>query len=105
MTDPVDDWFGLLAQQATGLEEPRASSRLKSRVYSALMQAEAAQGALASLTECEREGRSLCMWERLVRITPVPEAVKDLNHCYLCHARLAGERLERAPLHWHGCPY
>ncbi len=94
-----------LAERAAGLEEPRASSRLKSRVYSALMQAEAAHGASASLAECEREGRPLCLWERFIKITPIPEAAKDLNHCYLCHARLAGQRLEGAPLHWRGCPY
>ena len=80
-------------------------SRLKSRIYSALMSAEAAQGPLSSLDACEEHGGQLCLWERLIQISPVPEAVKSLNHCYFCHARLLAEHMEGAPLHWRGCPY
>ena len=90
---------------ATAPGPSRVPSRLKSRIYSALMSAEAAQGPLASLTACEEHGRQLCPWERLIQVSPVPEAVKSLNHCYLCHARLLAEHVEGAPLPWRGCPY
>jgi hypothetical protein len=28
-----------------------------------------------------------------------------MNPCRVCHARVLGERLERAPIFWPGCPY
>lgn len=99
-----EDWFEGLAE-ATAPGPRRVSSRLKSRIYSALMSAEAAQGPLASLNACEEHGRPLCLWERLVQISPVPETIKSLNHCYFCHARLLAEHVEGAPLPWRGCPY
>ncbi|HEV2178193.1 MAG TPA: hypothetical protein VGW33_13485 [Terriglobia bacterium] len=83
----------------------KASSRLKSRVYSALMRAEAASGALASLSKCRDAGRALCVWEKLVEIAPVGERAKSLNFCGVCHARVLGERFESPPIYWSGCPY
>ena len=99
-----EDWFERLAEAAAP-EPSRVSSRLKSRIYSALMSAAAAQGPLASLHACEEHGRPLCLWERLVQISPVPETIKSRNHCYLCHARLLAEHVDGAPLPWRGCPY
>ena len=83
----------------------KSSSRLKSRIYSALMRAEAASGALASLSQCESAGGALCVWEKLVKITPVGERAKSLNFCNVCHARVLGERFEHPPIYWSGCPY
>src|SRR5579863_7113881 len=83
----------------------RAPSRLKSRVYSALMRAEAASGALASLSKCRDSGGVLCVWEKLVEIAPVGERAKSLNFCGVCHARVLGERFESPPIYWSGCPY
>ncbi|MDQ6701015.1 MAG: hypothetical protein M3Z36_12615 [Acidobacteriota bacterium] len=74
-------------------------------VYSALMKGEAEMGPLASLSECERNGRNLCLWERLIQIAPLPSGVKDLNHCHFCHARVLAEHIEGVPLPWQGCPY
>lgn len=102
---PADDWLARLAAETKQPTPTRAPSRLKSRIYSALMQAEAAQGPLASLTACEQSGHTLCFWEQFIQITPLPSAVKALNHCHLCHARVLGEHVEGAPLPWAGCPY
>lgn len=101
----VNDLVFEALAEATSPGPSRASSRLKSRIYSALMSAEAAQGSLASLDECQKQGRELCLWERLIQITPAPETIRSLNHCHFCHARLLAEHLEGAPLRWHGCPY
>lgn len=101
----VNDLLFEALAEAIDLGPSRASSRLKSRIYSALMGAEAAQGSLASLDECQKYGRELCLWERLIQITPAPAKMKSLNHCHFCHARLLGEHVEGAPLSWRGCPY
>ena len=83
----------------------RASSRLKSIIYSKLVMAQAESGPLRSLTTTKAEGRKLCVFEELVQITPVPEPVKTKNPCRVCHARLLAEKLERAPIYWPHCPY
>jgi hypothetical protein len=91
-------------QETTGLEWP-APSRLKSRIYSALVQRQAEAGPLLSLSRTEAGGRQLCVFEELVRVAPVGEQVESLNFCRICHARVLGERIERAPIYWSGCPY
>lgn len=104
-----EDWFERLAEatasEPSASEPGKVSSRLKSRIFSAIMSAETAQGPLASLSSCGEHGRELCLWERLIQISPAPEAIKSLNHCYFCHARLMAEHFEGAPLPWRGCPY
>lgn len=97
----------LIASSAVTGEEPgvRASSRLKSRIYSRLVQEQAAGGPLLSLSETKASGRPLCVFEELVRIAPVGESAKRRNYCRVCHARIAGEHLERAPIYWAHCPY
>ncbi len=82
-----------------------ASSRLKSRIYSALVLAQAETGELLSLPECKEGGRALCVFEELVRIAPVGHTIKSFNYCRVCHARVLAERLEGAPIYWPGCPY
>ena len=83
----------------------RASSRLKSRIYSILVETQAASGPLRSLTETRAEGRKLCVFEELVQISPVSESAKSRNPCRVCHARLLGEHVENAPIYWPHCPY
>lgn len=80
-------------------------STLKSRIYSAIVQLQAASGPLLSLSECHAAGHGLCVFEQLVRIAPVGEEVKSMNPCRVCHARLLAERFEDAPIYWPNCPY
>ncbi len=88
-----------------GIEEKRAPSRLKSRIYSALVAEQAESGPLRSLPQTRAEGRGLCVFELLVSIAPVGEAMKSRNPCRVCHARVLGERVEGAPIFWANCPY
>ncbi len=90
-----------------GANEPgvRASSKLKSRIYSRLMLAAAETGPLLDVAQVREGGRGLCVFEELVRIAPAPQPVKSANICRMCHARLAGEHVENAPIYWPHCPY
>jgi hypothetical protein len=83
----------------------RAPARLKARVYSALMLAEAAQGELRDMAETRKAGRGLCAFEELVRMAPVSRKLKSANICRLCHARVLAEMLEKPPIYWPHCPY
>ena len=96
-----------LAAGAASLDAPHtpAPASLKSKIYSALMQAEAAEGALLGLSECKESGRALCVFESLITIAPLGQASESINYCRVCHARVLGERLDPAPIYWHGCPY
>jgi hypothetical protein len=95
--------FDKLAER-TGTPAGAASTRLKSRLFSALNLRQAAEGGLRSLTASKRDGHDLCVFENLVEIAPV-DAAKSLNYCRVCHARILAERWEHAPIYWHGCPY
>ncbi|HEY6293340.1 MAG TPA: hypothetical protein VI455_17455, partial [Terriglobia bacterium] len=64
---------------------PRAPSRLKARIYSALMLRESASKGLRSIPETKAEGGKLCVFEELVRIAPVSTKMKSLNICRICH--------------------
>lgn len=83
----------------------RASSRLKSRIYSTLISRQQQNGLLLSLTATKESGRKLCVFEELVQIAPVGESAECLNLCRVCHARVLAERVENAPVFWPGCPY
>ena len=83
----------------------RGSSRLKSKIYSALVERQSQDGPLLSLCATKDSGRELCVFEALVQIAPVGESLKRLNFCHICHARVLGERIENAPVYWPGCPY
>jgi hypothetical protein len=85
-------------------EEP-APSRLKSRVYSALVRAQQETGALQSLTQSKAAGRRLCIFEELVQIAPIGERAKAPFICWTCHARILAEHMESAPICWPNCPY
>ena len=95
----------LLEDAAEGLEEPVAPSRLKSRLYSALMRRQAANGALLSLPATRNAGRGLCVFEALTNACPTGDRVKELNLCRVCHARVLAEQIEGAPIFWTHCPY
>lgn len=96
----------VLTQAAAAEVAPsHAPSRLKSRIYSALMLAEANQGPIRSTSETLAEGRGLCVFEHLVEIAPLGSGVKQYNYCRVCHARILGERIEDPPLYWSCCPY
>ena len=86
-------------------EDFQAPSRLKSRIYSALIARQQSDGPLLNLSEVKARGRRLCVFEELVQIAPVGEAAKQPNFCRVCHARILAENFENAPVYWSGCPY
>ncbi|MBI1792307.1 MAG: hypothetical protein HYR60_32700 [Acidobacteria bacterium] len=98
-----DDRFLKLSESSQ--PSAKASSRLKSRIFSALTRRQAESGPLLGLTETRRAGRRLCVFEQLVRIAPVGETLDSVNYCRFCHARALAERIEGAPIWWPGCPY
>jgi hypothetical protein len=103
----TDQWFERVAGSVRddAAEAERAPARLKSKVYSAVVSRLAEAGPLLDLAETKAAGRALCVFEHAVAILPVGSAVKSMNPCRVCHARVAGERLDRAPIFWPGCPY
>ena len=86
-------------------ESQQAPASLKARVYSALLRRQEESGSLASLTESALSGHELCVFEQIVRISPVGETAKSLNICRVCHARVLAEQMNNAPIYWSGCPY
>lgn len=86
-----------------GLTSP-ASPRLKSKIYSALVNRQSATGRLLPLAECMRGAAGLCVFEAALAALPI-RALQEANPCRVCHARLLGERMEHAPIFWPGCPY
>jgi hypothetical protein len=82
----------------------RASSRLKSRIFSQLIQAQQSEGPLRILSESRDAGEHLCVFEHSVAILP-SEELQSRNPCAVCHARILGERIESAPIFWPGCAY
>jgi len=81
------------------------STRLKSRIYSALMLEAAADGPLLDLNATVANGNGLCVFEKLVQIAPVGVGLKSFNYCRVCHGCLMGESIEDPPLHWVCCLY
>jgi hypothetical protein len=104
---PEEDFFERLSDRAEAAETAKISAptRLKAKIYSALCRRQVASGPLASVSETKASGRGLCIFEELLRISPLGENIKSLNLCRICHARVLAERLEKAPLYWRNCPY
>ena len=102
MTD--DLWFEVLVEEVDDVVE-RAPATLKSKVYSALMERLADSGSLLDLSDSEKAGGRLCVFERTLTLLPVGTDVRSMNPCRICHARVLGERMEHAPIFWPGCPY
>jgi len=82
-----------------------APASMKARVYSALLVRQAETGHLESLTKSHARGHDLCVFEQLVRISPLGETAKSLNICHVCHARVLAEHMDQPPIYWPGCPY
>ena len=97
-----DRIFEHLAEYVPAVTAP---PRLKSRIYSALVLAQAESGPLLDLQRCKESGRALCVFEEIVRIAPVGQVAQSINYCRVCHARVLAEHFEKAPIYWPGCPY
>ena len=85
--------------------ENQAPSRLKARLYTAMIERQAETGVLRSLPETQEEGRELCVFEQLVQIAPVGQRAQSLFYCKVCHARVLAERFDNPPIYWAHCPY
>lgn len=83
----------------------KAPSRLKARVYTALMRKQQESGRLRTLAETRTCGHGLCVFEDLWERVAKTEAAQSFNCCSVCHARVLAEHLERAPIYWEHCPY
>jgi hypothetical protein len=99
-----DLWFEQLAMADGGTVE-RAPAQLTSRVYSAVIARMAESGKLLDLAATKRAGGHLCVFEHALALLPVGADVRSTNPCRICHARVLGERMDRAPIFWPGCPY
>jgi hypothetical protein len=77
---------------------------LKSRIFSALVRRLTEHGPLLTLAESKSCGGGLCVFEEAVVLFG-SERLGSMNPCGACHARVLGERLERAPIFWPNCPY
>lgn len=86
-------------------EGESAPAALKARLYSALVTEQASGGPLRSLPATRDDGGHLCVFEHLVALAPVGDALASRNPCRVCHARVLAERMTRAPIFWPGCPY
>lgn len=100
-----DKFMELMAGRVNLSGSEPAPTRLKAKVYSALLREQAKTGPLMSLAATRAGGRELCVFEELVRIAPLGESAKSRNICRVCHARLLAEHVENAPIFWGGCPY
>ena len=80
-----------------------APARLKSKLYTAVIQRMSESGPLLNLRTLKDEGAALCVFEET--LIPFGPAVASKNPCRVCHARLLGEHLDRAPIFWPHCPY
>jgi hypothetical protein len=86
-------------------EDPApAPARLESRLYSALIRKMQEAGPLENVGATEATD-TLCVFEKLVQISPLAEQTGSANFCRVCHARILGETLDHAPIYWKHCPY
>jgi hypothetical protein len=102
MSDDV--WFEHLAEATGDVTPARASARLKSKIYSALVAQMAESGPLLDLAETKAGGH-LCVFENALSMLPLGTDIRSMNPCRICHARVLGERMQHAPIFWPGCPY
>jgi hypothetical protein len=100
-----DLWFQQLAEKTGNLIDEPAPANLKSKVYSSVVATMARSGALLDLRAVSEAGGHLCVFEHAIASLPIGAALRSMNPCRICHARVLGERLEHAPIFWPGCPY
>ena len=93
------------ATDASAAEPDDAPARLKSRIFSRLNLEQTKEGPLATISESKAQGRALCVFEEIMEHAPTGEAIKRMNYCRVCHARVLAETMEKAPIWWAGCPY
>jgi hypothetical protein len=100
-----DDLQALLLAAESEADAPaRVSSRLQSRIFSKLIEMQQQQGPLRTLSASKASGAELCVFEAAVAAIPSAD-LQSRNPCAVCHARVLGERVERAPIYWPGCAY
>ena len=105
MPDPKTDRdFRSLFSKAENSPE-RAPASLKARLYTKFVRMQSESGRLASLDASVASGERLCVFEKLVQIAPVGEAVKSPFFCETCHARILAEHFDNPPIFWPNCPY
>jgi hypothetical protein len=102
---PVDRLFELLAEERDEAGSEQAPSRLKARLYSALVRRQEESGPLRRLDESRSSGYGLCIFEEAWQRAAHADAVQCFNCCRLCHARILAEHFENAPIYWGRCPY
>jgi hypothetical protein len=100
-----DPWFEQLAVATADVTHERAPARLKAKIYSALVTRMADSGPLLDLSNTKQAGGHLCVFENALTIVPLGTEIQSMNPCRICHARVLGERMNRAPIFWPGCPY
>lgn len=100
-----DLWIERLAKASGPLTGEPAPATLKSKVYSAIIAKLARTGPLLDLRDTSEAGGHLCVFEHAIAILPVGSEIRSMNPCRICHARVLGERMKRAPIFWPGCPY
>ena len=100
----AERFFTTLADQTDAGPTECAQSHLKARIYSALVVAQAAHGALRSLPTTKAAGRPLCVFENVLCLVP-GERVVTMNPCRVCHARVLAEQFDSPPIYWPHCPY
>ena len=83
----------------------RVPSSLKARLYSAVVHEQQRSGPLASLDTTVAAGHEICVFEKIVQISPVGEAAKSPFFCQVCHARMLAEHFDNPPIFWRNCPY
>ena len=99
-----DLWFERLSEGTDAMQE-RAPARLKSKIYSALVARMAESGSLLDLADTKDAGSRLCVFEQALTLLPREVHARSTNPCRICHARVLGERMDKAPIFWPGCPY
>jgi hypothetical protein len=100
-----DRMFEAFAQEAGEAPASGAGTRLKARIYTALVRRQEETGPIASVSQTKAAGRDLCVFEELVQISPVGERAKSVFFCNTCHARVLAEHMDHPPIWWPHCPY
>jgi hypothetical protein len=106
MTNPEEErQFSAMLSETPEEIGRAAPSSLKAKLYSALVREQQKSGPLASLDETVAAGYGICVFERLVQISPVGERAKSPFFCQVCHARMLAEAFDNPPIFWEHCPY
>ena len=100
-----EELFRMLGESDEASLQDCAPSRVKARVYSAIIREQQETGPLQSLSQTRAAGHGLCIFESLVQIAPVGEKAKSPFFCWTCHARLLAENVDDPPIFWTHCPY